>query len=179
MNKAREAGADVVIPWTAATGLLARLLNARGDMQWNVPVVGHPGLMANTVKPLLNVPAYWENTYSVGYASTTYGADGKLPPATQKLMDAIRPALGGKIEFTFWWVALGYDTVKVLEHAIKTAHSTDPAAIQAVLEKTQNLKGVYSDYHWGPQERNGFPDSGIVMNRANTFKEGSFERAPQ
>jgi branched-chain amino acid transport system substrate-binding protein len=179
MNKAREAGADVVIPWTAATGLLARLINARGDMQWNVPIVGHPGLMANTVKPLLNVPAYWENTYAVGYASTTYGPDGKLPPATQKLMDAIRPALGGKIDFTFWWVALGYDAVKLIEHAVKTAGSTDPAAIQAVLEKTQNLKGVYSTYSWGPKERNGFPDSGIVMNRANTFKEGSFERAPQ
>ena len=180
MTKAREAGADVVMPWTAATGLLARILNARGDMQWNVPVVGHPAIMGTPIRALLNAPTYWENTFSVGYASTTYGPDKKLPPATQKLMDEIRPKLGGKIDFTFWWVAMGYDTVKVLEHAIKTAGSTDPAAIQAALEKTQNLKGVYSpSYSWGPKERNGFPDAGIAINRASTFNEGSFERAPQ
>ena len=50
----------------------------------------------------------------------------------------------------------------------------------ALLEKTQNLKGVYSpSYSWGPKERNGFPDAGIAINRASTFNEGSFERAPQ
>lgn len=180
MTKAREAGADVVMPWTAATGLLARILNARGDMQWNVPVVGHPAIMGTPIRALLNSPAYWENTFSVGYRSTTYGADKKLPAPTQKLMDEIRPKLGGKIDFTFWWVALGYDAVKVIEHAIKTAGSTDPAALQAALEKTQNLKGVYAPYYsWGPKERNGFPDAGIAINRASTFNEGSFEAAPQ
>ena len=46
MTKAKAAGADVVMPWSAATGLLARLLNTRGDMGWDVPVVGHPALMA-------------------------------------------------------------------------------------------------------------------------------------
>jgi branched-chain amino acid transport system substrate-binding protein len=180
MNKAREAGADVVMPWTAATGLLARLLNARGDMQWNVPVVGHPAIMGTPIKALLNAPGYWENTFSVGYASTTYDAAGQLPPATRKLMEAIRPQLGGKIDFTFWWVALGYDTVKLLEHAVRTAGSTDPAKIQAALENTRNLPGVYSPfYSYGPTERNGFPDAGIAINSASTFKDGSFARAPQ
>ncbi len=180
MTKAREAGADVVMPWTAATGLLARVLNARGDMQWNVPVVGHPAIMGTPIKALLNAPTYWDNTFSVGYASTTYDTAGQLPPATRKLMEAIRPQLGGKIDFTFWWVAMGYDTVKVIEHAVRTAGSTDPAKIQAALEKTQNLPGVYSPfYSYGPKERNGFPDAGIAINSAATFKDGSFSRAPQ
>jgi len=180
MTKAREAGADVVMPWTAATGLLARVLNARGDMQWNVPVVGHPAIMGTPIKALLNAPTYWDNTFSVGYASTTYDTAGQLPPATRKLMEAIRPQLGGKIDFTFWWVAMGYDTVKVIEHAVRTAGSTDPAKIQAALEKTQNLPGVYSPYYsYGPKERNGFPDAGIAINSAATFKDGSFSRAPQ
>ena len=180
MTKAREAGADVIMPWSAATGLLARILNARGDMQWDVPVVGHPAIMATPIKALLNVPSYWDNTYSVGYVSTTYDASGKLPEATQKLMEEIRPKLGGKIDFTFWWVAMGYDAVKVIEHAIRTAGSTDPKAIQAALEKTQGLKGVYNtNYSFGPKERNGFQDSGMAINRASSFKDGSFERAPQ
>ena len=93
-------------------------------------------------------------------------------------MDAMRPKLGGgTIDFTFWWVALGYDTVKILEHALRTAASTDPAAIQKALENTSNLPGVYADYSWSATNRNGFPDSGIVMDRANSFRDGSFDPA--
>lgn len=180
MNKARAAGADVVMPWSAATGLLARLLNARGDMGWNVPVVGHPALMASQIRQLLNKPQYWENTYASGYQSTTYGADGKLPARTQALIDKMRPQLGGgEIDILFWWVAMGYDAVKVIEHAAKVAGSTDPAAIQRALEGTKDFPGVYATYSWSPTERNGFPDSNMAANAANTFKDGSFKLAPR
>jgi branched-chain amino acid transport system substrate-binding protein len=180
MSKAKAAGADVVMPWSAATGLLGRLLNARGDMGWNVPVVGHPALMAAQIKKLLNKPEYWDNTFASGYQSTTYGADGKLPERTQALVDKMRPKLGGgDIDVLFWWVAMGYDTVKIIEHAAKTAGSTDPAAIQKALEGTQNFKGVYATYSWSATERNGFPDSNMAVNIANTFKDGSFKAAPR
>lgn len=178
MNKAKAAGADVVMPWSAATGLLARLLNTRGDLNWNVPVVGHPALMAPAIRKLLNKPDYWANTFAAGYISTTYGADGKLPPATKSLMDRIRPKLGGgEIDFMFWWVALGNDTVRIVEHAINTAGGTDPAAIQKAMENTRGLKGSYGIYTWGPEDRNGFPDHDIVMNQANSFKDGAYRAA--
>jgi len=181
LAKARAAGADVVMPWSAATGLLGRLLNARGDMGWNVPVVGHPAVMAPQIRKLLNKPEYWEQTYASGYASTTYGADGKLPPATQQLVDKVRPKLasGGEIDILFWWVAMGYDTVKIIEHAIKSANGTDPAAIQKVLESTGEFRGVYATYGWSATQRNGFPDSNMAVNVANTFKDGSFKLAPR
>lgn len=179
MTKAKAAGADVVMPWSAATGLLARMLNARGNMGWDVPVVGHPAIMASQIRKLLNKPQYWENTYAAGYASTTYGADGKLPARTQELVNKIRPKLGGgEIDLLFWWVALGYDTVKIIEHAAKTAGSTEPAAIQKALENTKNFEGVYATYSWSPTQRNGFPDSNMATNTANTFKDGSFKLAP-
>ena len=180
MTKARAAGAEVVMPWSAATGLLGRLLNARGDMGWSVPVVGHPALMAAQIRKLLNKPEYWENTFASGYQSTTYGADGKLPERTQALMNKVRPTLGsGDIDVLFWWVAMGYDTVKIIEHAAKTAGSTDPAAIQKALENTKDFRGVYSTYSWSPTQRNGFPDSNMAVNVANTFKDGSFKLAPR
>lgn len=180
MAKAKAAGADVVMPWSAATGLLARLLNARGDMGWDVPVVGHPALMAAQIRALLNKPEYWQNTFAAGYLSTTYDAAGKLPPRTQELVDKMRPRLGGKeIDVLFWWIAMGYDTVKVIEHAVKTAGSTDPAAVQKALENTSHYEGVYGTYKWGPDLRNGFPDDEMAMNVANTFKDGSFKLAPR
>jgi branched-chain amino acid transport system substrate-binding protein len=180
LNKARAAGADIIMPWSAATGLLGRLLNARGDMGWNVPVVGHPSLMAAQIRKLLNKPAYWENTYAAGYLSTTFDANGKLPVRTQALVDKIRPQLGGaEIDVLFWWVAMGYDTVKIIEHAIKTAGSTDAASIQKVLENTKNFQGVYAVYNWSVTDHNGFPDSNMTTNIANTFKDGSFKPAPR
>ena len=180
LAKARAAGADVVMPWSAATGLLGRLLNARGDMGWNAPVIGHPALMAPQIRKLLNKPEYWENTFAAGYLSTTYGADGKLPERTQALVDKVRPKLGGgEIDVLFWWIAMGYDTVKVIEHAAKTAGSTDPAAIQKALENTKSFPGVYATYSWSATERNGFPESNMAVNAANTFKDGSFKLAPR
>ncbi len=180
MTKARAAGADVLMPWSAATGLLARLLNTRGDMGWDVTIVGHPALMAPPVKPLLNKPEYWRDAFAAGYLSTTYDAKGKLPPRTLALMEKIRPKLGkgGEIDFMFWWVALGYDTVRIVEHAVKTAGSTDPAAIQKALEGTKDLPGAYATYSWSTQNRNGFPDNNIVMNVAGSFKDGSYSAAP-
>lgn len=180
MTKARNAGADIVMPWSAATGLLGRLLNARGEMGWDVNVVGHPALMAAQIRKLLNKPEYWDKTYAAGYVSTTYLPDGKLPAPTQVLVDKVRPLIGGgEIDITFWWVALGYDTVKMVEHAIKQAGSTDPAAIQKVMEGTKNFPGVYATYTYSATERNGFPDSNMIMNTANTFKDGSFKPAPR
>jgi len=178
-TKAKAAGADVIMPWSAATGLIARIVNTRGDMNWNVPIVGHAAIMAAPIRKLLNKPAYWDNAYATGYVSTTYSADGKLPRRTQVLIDKMRAKLGGgEIDFMFWWVALGYDTVKIIEHAINKAGSTGPAAIQKALEDTKEFKGVYATYSWSAQQRNGFPDHNIVMSIANTFKDGSFKPAP-
>ncbi|MFN8999125.1 MAG: ABC transporter substrate-binding protein [Betaproteobacteria bacterium] len=178
LAKARAAGADVIMPWSAATGLVGRLLNARGDMGWNVPVVGHTALMAPQIRKLLNKPEYWENVVAAGYASTTFGADGKLPPATAALMEKVRSRIapgGGEIELLFWWVAMGYDCVKVIEHAVKAAGGTDPAAIQKALENTRELRGVFANYSWSPTDRNGFPDGDMVPNIANTLRDGAFK----
>ena len=79
----------------------------------------------------------------------------------------------------FWWVALGYDTVKIVEHAVKKAGGTDPAAIEKAIEGTSNLKGVYADYTWTVEDRNGFPDVGVVVNAANSLKDGCFKAAPR
>lgn len=180
ISRARAAGADVIMPWSAATGVLARLLNARGNAGWDVPVIGHPSLMALPLKQLLNKPAYWENVYGSSYVATSYDASGKLPERTQALLDKVRPKLGGKdVDILFWWIALGYDAVKTAEHGIRKAGSTDPAAIQKALETTTNFKAVLSTLSFAPDKRDGFPDDNMAIAIANTFKDGSFKLAPK
>lgn len=180
ISKARAAGADVIMPWSAATGVLARLLNARGDAGWDVPVIGHPSLMALPLKQLLNKPNYWEGVYGSGYVATSYDASGKLPERTQALLDKIRPKLGGKdVDILFWWISLGYDAVKLAEHGIRKAGSTDPAAIQKALETTTGFKAVLATLSYAPDKRDGFPDDNMAIDIANTFKDGSFRLAPK
>ena len=180
MGKAKAAGADVLMPWSAATGLLARMLNTRGDMGWDVPIVGHPALMAPAIRKLLNKPEYWGNAYAAGYASTTYDDKGRLPAPTQVLIDKLHARMGkSEIDYMLWWVALGYDTVKIVEHSVRQAGGTDPEAIEKVLESGKPIAGVYATYTWTATQRNGFPDHQIVMNLANSFKDGAYKAAPR
>ena len=180
MSKAKAAGADVIMPWSGNTGFMARIVNTRGDMAWSVPIVGHPTVMAAPLRKLVNKPAYLDDVYASGYVTMTYDEHGKLPPATKALQDKIRPSLGGgTIEYSFWWVALGYDSVKLAEHGIRNAGSTDPAAIQKALEDTKKFAGVYATYTYGPKERNGFPDRNVIINLGNSFKDGVYKAAPR
>jgi branched-chain amino acid transport system substrate-binding protein len=181
ITKARQAGADVILTWTGAVGVHARVLNARGNIGWDVPVVAQVGILAFPVKNLVNKPSYLDNVYAAGYAGTTYNAKGELPPATAAFMKAMGSRLGepGKIEYTMWQVALGYDCVKVIEHAIRKAGSTDGAAIQKALEETKDLKGVFATYSWSAKDRNGVPNLDIVMNLANSYRDGNFMVAPR
>ncbi len=180
ITKARDAGSEAVMVWTAASGLAARLLNTRGDLGWNVPIIGHPVLGAPSIQQLLNKPSYWDNTITIGYQSMSLGADGKLPERTQKLIDAIRPQLGsGPIQFNFWWIALGYDIVQVISYAVRTAKSTDPGDIKKVLNDTKDFPGVFAQYTWTATNHNGVPDSSMAANLANSFKDGCYKLAPR
>ncbi len=180
MTKARTAGAEVVMVWTAASGLAARLLNTRGDLGWKAPIVGHPVLGAPAIKPLLNKPDYWANTITIGYRSMSFGPDGKLPERTQKLVDAIRPQLGsGDIQFNFWWIALGYDIVRIVDYAVRKANGIKPADIKRVLDATSDFPGVFADYTWTAKDHNGVPDKSMVANLADSFKDGCYALAPR
>jgi branched-chain amino acid transport system substrate-binding protein len=180
MTKARAAGSEALMTWTAASGLAARLLNARGDLGWDVPIIGHPVLGTPAIQPLLNKPSYWDNTITIGYLSTSYGPDGKLPERTQKLVDAIRPQLGGgDIQFNFWWIALGYDIIRVIDHAVRQANGTNPTDVKRVLDSTKDFPGVFADYTWSATNHNGVPDRSMVANLANSFKDGCFMIAPR
>jgi branched-chain amino acid transport system substrate-binding protein len=161
MQKARAAGADVVMPWSAATGLLGRLLNARGDMGWNVPVVGHPAVMAAQIRKLLNKPEYWDQHLRVGLrqhhlrrrrqAAGSHPAARRQGPRRSSFRAAARSisSSGGSR-----WATT---TVKIIEHAVKTAGSTDPAAIQKAMEGTSEFKGVYGTYGWGHVQARRIP----------------------
>lgn len=177
LQKARSAGAEVMIVWTGSAGLIARMMNARGDMNWDVPLVGHPAMGSGSVPPLLTKPAYWNNVFIVGFKSSSYDERGALPARTQQFLDAAGKSV--RIDdTTLWWVAMGYDAVHLIRHAVDKAGSSKPDDVKRALESTKAHPGLFGTYSYSEDNHNGYPVSEIVMNRADSFKNGAFSLAP-
>src|SRR4030088_2064549 len=77
MLRMRSAGADVIMPWSVNAGFLARILNTRGAMGWEVPVVGQTTLGSGQTKALLEKPEHWNKVYSNNFRNVCY-MNGKL-----------------------------------------------------------------------------------------------------
>jgi len=177
MIRAKDAGSQAVIAWTASTGLLARILNARGELGWNVPVVGHPSLGAGDIGGLISKPAYWQDAYQVGFRSCSYGADGKLGPRQAAYVKKI----AGKVQLAdtvLWYLAWGNDVIDVVMDAVTRTGSTAPKAIIGHWNTLKAYPGLYGDYTFTPTEHNGYPSNEVVMSVANSFRDGAYTIAP-
>ena len=172
----QAAGAQAIMPWSVNAGFLSRICNTRGQMGWDVPIVGQTTLGSGQTKALLEKPEYWNKVYSNNFRNVCY-ANGKLPPRAQEFVDRLKAA---KIEFgdtLLWWVALGWDGAMMMGDVLKAA---GPKAddIVAYMNKVKAWPGIYGTVTWTPQQHNGFPDQEVVMCEVNSLKDGAFNLAP-
>lgn len=176
MQKAKESGAEAMIVWTGSAGLVSRILNARAEVGWEVPLVGHPAMGTGSVLPLLTKPANWENVYIVGFRAMTYDDQGKLPAQTEAFLDMARKSTAVD-DTTLWWIANGYDTVQLVRHAFATAGSEKAEDFRKALEGTRDLQLLHTKATFTPANHNN-QAIGLVMNRANSFRAGAYSLAP-
>ncbi len=177
MQKARQAGAEAMLVWSDSAGLNARIMNARGAIGWDAPMVGHPAMGTGIVKNLLKQPVYWQRVFIVGYRSTSFDAQGQLPARTQSFLKLV----GDKVRLsdtTLWWVACGYDSVNLIKWAIEHGGSSEPAAVKRAWEQLTAYPGIFGDYSYTATEHNGYPTAEVVMNAADSFSNGAYHLAP-
>ena len=177
MLRARESGAKAIVIWTVAVGLLARIMNARAAMGWDVPILGHPALGTGDIRGLIDKPANWDKVYAVGYRSCSFDAAGQLPERSRQFV----AALAGKVNLQdslLWWVACGNDAVHLIASAVEEG-GDGPGAIVAAWNKVRDYPGVFGAYSFSPTDHNGYPQDGVVMSRANSQKDGAFVLAPE
>jgi branched-chain amino acid transport system substrate-binding protein len=158
--KAKEAGADVVQVWTNATGLAARILNARGALGWDVPVVGHTNLVGAEVRGLVDKPEYLKAIYGITYSNTVYDDTGKLAPRAQEFIDrtgkSIEPFMGAGLYVPL----LGSATVQIYELGVKKANSFDAAKVAAALETMGTIVTSFGNFTYSATSHSGFaPES--------------------
>lgn len=177
MLRARTAGAEAIIIWSVSTGMIARLLNTRGTMGWDVPFVGHPALASGEIGTLVSRPQNWEKVYAIGYKSCSYDDAGKLPPRNEELVQRLQ----GKVNLQdtlLWWVACGIDAVDLVAKAVDATGSSTSEAITRHWNGLTDYPGYYGTYSFTATEHNGFPISELVMSAANTARNGTFALAP-
>jgi branched-chain amino acid transport system substrate-binding protein len=175
--RAKSAGAEVVTVWSASTGFDARLMNARGQIGWDVAFCGHPAMGSGDVAHLLQKPQYWEKVYIVGFKNCSYAADGKLPARTQAFVDEVK----GKMELadtSLWWVAEAVDAVNLVADAVAKTGSSSSEAIIGYWNTQKSWPGLFADYKFTPDDHNGFPTDQLVMAAANSERAGAWALAP-
>src|SRR6201991_3538234 len=173
----QSAGAEAIMPWSVNAGFLSRIINTRGQMAWDVPIVGQTTLGSGQTRDLLEKPEYWAKVYPNNFRPVCYAPGGKLPDRTLAFLDRLRSA---KVEFAdtlLWWIAVGYDTPRMVAEAIKNSGS-EAEQIVSYLNKLKNYPGVFGDISFTPDEHNGYPDEEVVMVEANSLKDGAFSLAP-
>jgi branched-chain amino acid transport system substrate-binding protein len=177
MLRMKNAGAKVLVVWSVATGMEARLMNERAVLGWDAPIIGHPALGSGDVRQLLEKEANWDKVYMAGYASCSYDENGKLPPKTADFV----ARLNGKVSLhdsSLWWVAAGYDAIKLVAEAVNTTGSSTSEAIIGYWNGLRDYPGVFGNYTWTPEQHNGYPTKEVVMSQANSQKDGAFKLAP-
>ena len=175
--RARDAGAEVLVAWSASVGLLSRLMNVRRALRWNVPIVGHPSLGAEEIRGLLDRPGNWERVFTVGCRSCSVGEDGKLPERSQAFVAKLAAAKVTLHDTSLWLVACGYDAVRLVAAAVERSGASTPDAITEAWNWTTAFPGVFGDYSFEPGNHNGFPQAEVVMTSANSQRNGAFALA--
>jgi branched-chain amino acid transport system substrate-binding protein len=177
MLRMQAAGAEAIMPWSVNAGFLSRLINTRGQMSWDVPIVGQTTLGSGQTQALLEKPEYWAKVYPNNFRSCCFDANGKLPERTAEFVDRLRSAKIEMSDTLLWWIALGYDGPRMIADAVKNAGST-PEQIVGYWNQLENFAGVYGDISFAPDKHDGYPDSQIVMVEANSLTNGAFKLAP-
>src|SRR5204863_5834419 len=115
----QSAGAEAIMPWSVNAGFLSRIINTRGQLGWDVPIVGQTTLGSGQTKALLEKPEYWAKVYPNNFRPVCYGADGKLPERTVDFVKRINAAKIDMSDTLLWWIAVGYDTPYLIAKAIE------------------------------------------------------------
>ncbi|SJZ44578.1 branched-chain amino acid transport system substrate-binding protein [Enhydrobacter aerosaccus] len=173
----RDGGAEAIMPWSVNAGFLARICNTRGQMGWDVPIVGQTTLGSGQTKALLEKPEYWNKVYSNNFRNCCYGSNGKLPPRAAAFVEHLQKTKVEMGDTLLWWIACGYDAPHMIAETVKAAGS-GPKDIVGYWNKLKAWPGIYGDITWTPEQHNGFPDDEVVMCEVNSFRDGAFNLAP-
>src|ERR1700742_3338586 len=106
----QNAGAEAIMPWSVNAGFLSRIINARGQMGWDVPIVGQTTLGSGQTAALLEKPDFWGKVYPNNFRPVCFDSKDKLTDRTSAFLDRLKKANIEMGDTLLWWIAMGYDS---------------------------------------------------------------------
>ena len=173
----QSAGAEAIMPWSVNAGFLSRIINTRGQMGWDVPIVGQTTLGSGQTQALLEKPEYWAKVYPNNFRPVCYAAGGTLSDRTNAFLERLKSANIETSDTLLWWIAVGYDAPRLMAETIKAA-GTSPEQITGYWNQLKAWPGVYGDITFTAEQHNGFPDDEVVFCEVNSLRDGAFNLAP-
>jgi branched-chain amino acid transport system substrate-binding protein len=173
----QAAGAEVIMPWSVNAGFLSRIINVRGQLAWDVPIVGQTTLGSGQTQALLEKPEYWAKVYPNNFKPVCYNAQGKLPDRAAAFVDRLKAAKIEMNDTLLWWIGVGYDAPFMIAEAMKNG-GLEPEQLASYWNKARAYPGVYGTVGFAADRRDGYPDNEVIMCEANSLKEGAFNLAP-
>jgi branched-chain amino acid transport system substrate-binding protein len=173
----QAAGAEVIMPWSVNAGFLSRIINTRGQLAWDVPIVGQTTLGSGQTQALLEKPEYWSKVYPNNFKPVCYNAQGKLPDRAAAFVDRLKAAKIEMNDTLLWWIGVGYDAPFMIAEAVKNG-GIEPEQMAGYWNKARAYPGVYGTVGFAADRRDGYPDNEVIMCEANSLKEGAFNLAP-
>jgi branched-chain amino acid transport system substrate-binding protein len=173
----QNAGAEAIMPWSVNAGFLSRIINTRGQMGWDVPIVGQTTLGSGQTQALLEKPDFWGKVYPNNFRPVCFDSKDKMTERTSAFVDRLKSAKIEMGDTLLWWIAMGYDSPYMIAEAMKSV-GTEPEKIVGYLNQLKNFPGIYGDISFTADRHNGYPDEQVVMVEANSLKEGAFRLAP-
>src|SRR6202167_2663371 len=173
----QSAGAEAIMPWSVNAGFLSRIINTRGDMGWDVPIIGQTTLGSGQTKALLEKPEYWAKVYPNNFRPVCYAPGGKLADRTSAFLDRLKSAKIDLGDTLLWWVAVGYDSPRMIAGAMKSV-GTEPEQVVGYLNKLKGYPGVFGDITFTADTHDRYPHEEGGLFSANSLKDGAFNLAP-
>src|SRR6201994_938675 len=173
----QSAGAEAIMPWSVNAGFLSRIINTRGQMGWDVPIIGQTTLGSGQTPALLEKKDFWGKVYPNNFRPVCFDSKDKLTDRTSAFLDRLKKANIEMGDTLLWWIAMGYDSPYMIGEAMKSV-GTEPEKIVGYLNQLKNFPGIYGDISFTADRHNGYPDEQVVMVEANSLKEGAFRLAP-
>src|SRR5450631_987666 len=141
----QSAGAEAIMPWSVNAGFLSRIINTRGQMGWDVPIVGQTTLGSGQTKALLEKPDYWAKVYPNNFRPVCYAAGRKLSDRTNDFVYRLKSAkidIGDTGERPLWWISLCHYCPPLISYSTKNvASAPEPSVCQ--LNRLKEFPGVY------------------------------------
>jgi branched-chain amino acid transport system substrate-binding protein len=165
VQKAKNAGADSLLLYGAATPDYAAIFKAIDDLGWEVPIASNSStlfgiklLVPELPQELLSrvhVTAYrnlsWTASRPIGQKQVTVLEKVAKAPKTPPV--SVNPALQGPF----------YDWMYLVKRAVEQANSFDPRKVGAELERTTDFPGLLANITFTPQSHAGIPDDQLTV----------------